>query len=320
MDKVHNAPFFTYIGYFLIGFFPWSCFTPSAFRSKTPLSQSSEPSSGAAFKTYLLVWFWTIFIFFSISAAKLPTYIVPAYPAAALLVGGWIDAVMHAQSAKSSQKRKLIPGALATLGTTLALFVASLFLPMLNSRKPFMPDELIGFVVGVMLILFTGSLCAFFSFRLGRKRAIATGVFVYGAMALALVFFVGTTGYALTNQFLFQPYQDMAAYAKRDSEHGIPVVFYHFRDRRPSMLFYAGYSPYERKEAPLLPFLRDKLSSTGEADVVVTRKDYLELLFPELSGAGFNSSVLNDSHTDRGAWLLVRVIRKPAIRKPVLTR
>ena len=27
-DTVHNAPPPTYIGYFLIGFFPWACFTP----------------------------------------------------------------------------------------------------------------------------------------------------------------------------------------------------------------------------------------------------------------------------------------------------
>lgn len=312
MDKVHNAPFFTYIGYFLIGFFPWACFTPAAFRSKPPVAQNSEPSSGVSFKTFLLVWFWTIFVFFSISAAKLPTYIVPAYPAAALLVGCWLDAMISAKTAKVSLKRKLIPGALGAFGTAMLLLIASLFLPMLNRRKSFMPDELIGFAVSIMLILFVGSLAAFISFRFGRKRAILRGVLFYGFMMASLVFYVGIEGYALTNQFLFQPYQDMAAFAKSDSDRGIPVVYYHFRDRRPSMLFYANYSPYERKEAPLLPFLRDKLTTTGESDVIVTRKDYLDLLFPELSGAGFNSSVLNESRTDRGNWLLIRLIRKPA--------
>jgi len=45
----------------------------------------------------------------------------------------------------------------------------------------------------------------------------------------------------------------------------------------------------------LSPFLHlqvEGLCDAGEGDVVVTRKDYLELLFPELSGAGINSSVL----------------------------
>ena len=32
LDTVHNAPIFTFFAYFLIGFFPWSCFSPAAFR------------------------------------------------------------------------------------------------------------------------------------------------------------------------------------------------------------------------------------------------------------------------------------------------
>jgi 4-amino-4-deoxy-L-arabinose transferase-like glycosyltransferase len=100
LDSHHNAPIFTYFGYFLIGFFPWACFTPFAFRfppRRDELAVTCAPRPNdrpTETRRFLLCWFWTVFGFFSLSAAKLPTYIVPAYPAAALMVGHWLERVL----------------------------------------------------------------------------------------------------------------------------------------------------------------------------------------------------------------------------------
>ncbi len=138
LDTVHNQPLPTYFVYFLLFFFPWAGFAPAAFRlsreekekrrkgeketeeegkgnreqgtekkaedrrqkteDEAALSTINYQLSTPTPSTFLLVWFWTLFVFFSIGAAKLPTYIAPAYPAAALLTGRWLDSVLFAMS------------------------------------------------------------------------------------------------------------------------------------------------------------------------------------------------------------------------------
>jgi 4-amino-4-deoxy-L-arabinose transferase-like glycosyltransferase len=71
----------------LVGFFPWSCFLPLAIVvacwrlwKRVDLPAVAQPLALALF--WLAVWVGG----FSVAATKLPNYIMPAYPAAALLV------------------------------------------------------------------------------------------------------------------------------------------------------------------------------------------------------------------------------------------
>jgi len=71
----------------LVGFFPWSCFLPLAvmlagWRLWKRASPQPEASALALALLWLAVWVGA----FSAAATKLPNYIMPAYPAAALLV------------------------------------------------------------------------------------------------------------------------------------------------------------------------------------------------------------------------------------------
>ncbi len=330
MDKVHNAPFFTYIGYFLIGFFPWACFIPMAFRlpkrnsqfeslssAAEEESQSSYSRPPAPVSVFALIWFWTIFIFFSISAAKLPTYIVPAYPAAAALVGRWLDEKLTLRRSSPDMKG-IRGGALFALAFSALLLCAGLALPFFNSKKLFMPEALIPFVVQVSLILFVGCLASYFLLRFAKDRPTLRAVFAYACTAFALILLLGVEGYPMINRHIFQPYQDMAIRARRDDLLGKAVIFHRFRDRRPSMLFYSDYSPIEKKEAPLLPILSPLLSGGQSADVVISRKNFESSLMPELRTADMQGITLFQSETDGGQWLLVRVSkRQPMLRIPI---
>ena len=79
----HPKPFYYYIPVLMGGFFPWSLFLPlalfRAIRAKAALH-----GDGVIFA---LIWFGVIFIFFSMAKSKLGTYILPLFPAAAVLVG-----------------------------------------------------------------------------------------------------------------------------------------------------------------------------------------------------------------------------------------
>ncbi len=88
----HVHPFYYYVPGFLAGFLPWSpLLLPLGihlYRSRTALQTRGY--------LYLLVWFAAVFLFYSASAGKRTVYILPAYPAVALLLGAWWSGLIRA--------------------------------------------------------------------------------------------------------------------------------------------------------------------------------------------------------------------------------
>ncbi len=104
----HQAPWYFYFLVVLIGFAPWSIYLPIAI-AKTKFWQCrywrSKPRT-QQLGLFAFFWFICIFIFFSISATKLPSYVLPLMPAAAILVGlFWSDIIINGDSL-SSQTNK----------------------------------------------------------------------------------------------------------------------------------------------------------------------------------------------------------------------
>jgi 4-amino-4-deoxy-L-arabinose transferase-like glycosyltransferase len=81
----HVEPLFFYFIRFPAEFLPWTFFVPAAVVLQ--LRKRKEERSGFLF---LAVWFLFIFLFFSMVKGKNHNYILPLYPAAAILVGGWL--------------------------------------------------------------------------------------------------------------------------------------------------------------------------------------------------------------------------------------
>jgi 4-amino-4-deoxy-L-arabinose transferase-like glycosyltransferase len=81
----HTAPWYYYLATFPAQFLPWTLFLPQA------LIAGGRPwrHQGRAGEWFALCWLVTILGFFSISTGKRDIYVLPAFPAAALLVG-WI--------------------------------------------------------------------------------------------------------------------------------------------------------------------------------------------------------------------------------------
>jgi 4-amino-4-deoxy-L-arabinose transferase-like glycosyltransferase len=84
----HAGPIWFYVPVLLIGFFPWSGFLPAALWRAGKAARLREGSNPA---DRLLVacacWVTGVFVFFSFAGTKLPSYLFPAFPALALLVG-----------------------------------------------------------------------------------------------------------------------------------------------------------------------------------------------------------------------------------------
>jgi 4-amino-4-deoxy-L-arabinose transferase-like glycosyltransferase len=81
----HTAPWYFYLGAFPVEFLPWTLFLPQALLAGVKLDRHR----GGDGLRFALCWLVTILGFFSLSTGKRDIYILPAFPAAALLVG-WL--------------------------------------------------------------------------------------------------------------------------------------------------------------------------------------------------------------------------------------
>lgn len=86
-DKAHTIKaawaYVLYVPVVLVGMMPWSFWLGKAWPRKMP---ETETQTGD-FPRYLAAWATIIFIFFSISSAKLPHYILPMFVPLAMLLG-----------------------------------------------------------------------------------------------------------------------------------------------------------------------------------------------------------------------------------------
>jgi 4-amino-4-deoxy-L-arabinose transferase-like glycosyltransferase len=77
--NVHEEPFYYYLPYVVAGAFPWSFYLPLPGKKLWAKLKSSSDSR------FLWGWLAPGFLFFSVGAGKLPTYVLPLFPAIALL-------------------------------------------------------------------------------------------------------------------------------------------------------------------------------------------------------------------------------------------
>ena len=126
----HRGPIFYYLVAIAIGFFPWSVlFGPSLAAHEAAVGRQAIRGGRATCWScsWLAVWVG----FFSLAGTKLPSYVVPAYPALALLTGAFVDRWLREPALVSRVWTRLIWGtvALAGVGMLVALpIVAHLYL------------------------------------------------------------------------------------------------------------------------------------------------------------------------------------------------
>ncbi len=88
----HSKPFYFYLRNFPADFLPWILFVPGAIA----YGYSKEAFGKRKEFLFLLLWFITLFLFFSSSRAKRDLYLLPLYPAVSLMVGRlWADLTLN---------------------------------------------------------------------------------------------------------------------------------------------------------------------------------------------------------------------------------
>jgi 4-amino-4-deoxy-L-arabinose transferase-like glycosyltransferase len=87
-SKVHHraGPWYYFIPLLIGGIVPWlGVLVQSLWNGRQDTSEGFQP------KKMLLIWAVFIFVFFSISNSKLPSYILPIFPALALLIASYLE-------------------------------------------------------------------------------------------------------------------------------------------------------------------------------------------------------------------------------------
>jgi len=146
----HPEPWFFYLPYLLAGMFPWTVFLPqSLYRAaRVPRGWHRE------FSRLCLAWVAVVLLVFSVASSKLPTYILPMFPAAALLIGRYCRDLLQAGESDSRRGARL--GLALASGLLLAglvyVLVADPWAP-LGQKYGLEPVELTVAVAGVAMLL-----------------------------------------------------------------------------------------------------------------------------------------------------------------------
>jgi 4-amino-4-deoxy-L-arabinose transferase-like glycosyltransferase len=174
-----TGPIYYFIPLLLLGFLPWVVQIPGATRQAW-LERNREFSSG----WLLTCWFAVILGFFSLSQSKLPGYIIPIFPALALIVGNYLDRNLSLSNSLSSFWR-VQTACFALLG-----IVGFLFLDEVGKQAR--PDEIEAYaqytywVIAALIALVSFSLLALLQSKrngLSSITSFASGFFLCAIIA-----------------------------------------------------------------------------------------------------------------------------------------
>jgi len=183
----HVRPFYYYLYHFPLEFLPWFIFLPGAIVygfSREDIGKRRE-------FLFLFAWFAIIFLFFSISKGKRGLYLLPLYPAAALMVGKFWEDMVFTSIERFRREWISIPlyglMALTLVGGVAAPWVISARFPA------YFPYSL-----PVAFLLVGGSLALFVSYRFKRHGIV---FFVIVAMMAGGFFYTLRVAFPLVNPY-----------------------------------------------------------------------------------------------------------------------
>jgi 4-amino-4-deoxy-L-arabinose transferase-like glycosyltransferase len=192
----HPEPFYFYFVRFPAEFFPWIVFLPTAFI----LGLRKEFDKRKEF-LFLSVWFFFLFLFFTLSIGKKDNYLLPLYPAAALMVGSLWDLGFQSEEGKK--------GFLSGL-----LLLTFLFLTGIVFLLSDIPQRLYSGIMAyrslglfILLYLVAGSFLSFLVFVKKKKRA------SFISLVIAFAFFYLHLSYSIPPKF--NPQRSAKAFSER---------------------------------------------------------------------------------------------------------
>jgi hypothetical protein len=220
----HGGSLFYYVLAISVGFFPWSVFLPGAV-----IQMLRSLRGGDTHKTsYQLIacWIGVYVVFWSLVSTKLPHYVLPAYPAVAVMTAAFVDRRIASRSNMSLLWTRYAVAWLLVAGVGMAValpIVARYFVP---------GEELLG-LLGLIPFL-AGIWCLVWFER--RRPELALNGFAVTAVLLLLATFTVAAQRVDRHQTAQQILNSLRE--RGDDTRNLVA----FRFMRESYVFYAGHS------------------------------------------------------------------------------
>ncbi len=297
----HGGTILFYIPILAFGFFPWSGFLPvatyqawkawrrvrgerlevsgkgEAILPPNRLPRTADPVSGEL-ELFAALWLIIGFLFFSLSATRLPHYIGPLYPAAAILAAAYFSRCLTDPATpglRGSFRASMVLGYLLGIILIAGPALYSTFLDQVTKEFPVAP--LVGpgrspVAAGLVLVIGSGLIGYF-----GLSEARRNGAFWVGGTTIGLVMLIAIQ-FTLPrfSEYFISPPQELAYIAGENLGPDDRLVLY--GRPKPSLLFYA-----KRKAIVITPgreqAMRPHLGQPGKTMILLPAR--LESRLPE---------------------------------------
>jgi 4-amino-4-deoxy-L-arabinose transferase-like glycosyltransferase len=233
----HGGTLLFYIPILFLGFFPWSGYLPAALIGTLRAHGKDDVTEAQALAVLCAAWILAVLVFFTVSSTRLPHYIAPLFPAAALLVSMWWVRLQTDSGwmGKLTLMLTLVLGCflgLAFIGMDWAYdrFIAQITreFPAANQIDPGWAPMTIGFSILAGIGLFAYAV---------MERSPA---FSFTVASIMMVVVAGLTIMVILprfNTYFIAPAQDLAAIAGLNLDPHDTLIVY--GRAKPSLLFYA---------------------------------------------------------------------------------
>jgi len=249
----HKGPFYYYIPVLIAGLFPWSMFLPAGLRNAIKTKDR--------FFLFALVWFVFIFVFFSFSTTKLPNYLLPAVPAASLLIASG----MTEHSKRWWQYSNTASAVISfIIGIVLLISRSYLFTYGISDLNWIFVLASITMAMGILFLYSTYAGKSFY--------------FVMSALMLAFLFMLSIKTIPIAGDYLQGSLNRYSLYAKTKLHGDQRIIAYGINN--PSIVFYSG-----RKiiNAGNKEDVKAALMKNGENSIAITKTKKVE----DLKDLGF---------------------------------
>ena len=269
----HSQPAYFYIFIAFVGAIPWSLFLwPAAMRLRSLRPRQNERD---ALITLAWIWFLLPLAFFSASTSKLPSYILPVFPALAILLGAEIERLWHlGKSEKATTLRNI------ALGNALLFCVLGVAGVVLRN-KPFFAG-FSGIATTLFAVLSVGGAAAIVALVRGHLRC---AIFFPAAAVLSIMTAAIFVLPALSHRFSLREYSKSVTMQLQPGE---KTAMYRIIKQYAHVFYSDGRFVYYQNGVPVRGL------STGDDVSLDKRQDLMRALRFERGNGGDSLVVFTD--------------------------
>ncbi len=245
-EHADRVVFWYYLPVLFLGFFPWIGLLPQAVKASISDSRIDE----MRLLLFMHVWWLFVFIFFTVCRTKLVSYILPLFPALAVVVGWHISQMMAKFKNNTTFYGWMLSSGLCFILLGAGWIAGGQFLPEVFFATT---------VLGVLTLI----LAAAVIYTLWVYRDIQLAAALHGLTALCTMVIV--FGFALPQLAPRFSMETMAAYYRDNCEKELPIHVDKFL--RPGFKYYSGANGIELR--PKTGDLRDALGDGKDKYIMV---------------------------------------------------